>query len=90
MKYNQLKLVELKKIAKEKNIKGYSKLNKENLIILLNNFEKLNKMKGGDECRHTHVSEYEEITKIFGYNTPFRKTYYKCNDCKKISKTRNM
>ena len=46
MKYDDLTLVELKQIAKNKHIKGYSKLNKIDLISLL----KKNKSGGG--CDH--------------------------------------
>ncbi len=49
MKYDKLRIKELKEIAKEKGIKGYSGLNKSELIILLKNNKRTNKkvLKGG-------------------------------------------
>jgi Leucine-rich repeat (LRR) protein len=46
MNYQKLKILELKSICKKNKIKGYSKCNKEQLIVLLK--ENLKKMKGGN------------------------------------------
>ena len=78
MKYNELKLVDLKKIAKEKNIKGYSKFNKEKLIFLLNKHDKYKKG-GGEECKHN----WEESDSDNYY------IYYNCLECGKEKKICN-
>ena len=81
MKYNELTLIELKKIAKEKNLKGYSKLNKQDLINLLNNHKKSKKQSGGScdmfsLCFH----DYEEPINL---RNPCHKKIYVTKTCKK-------
>ena len=81
MNYNKLTLVQLKEIAKEKKIKGYSKLNKQNLIILLNNYKKTKKSKnqtGGGLCRLYHTYKHCPATGM-------EVEYWWCSSCEYVS-----
>lgn len=51
MKYSDKTVLELKEIAKEKGLKGYSKLTKDNLIELIRSKPKKNIQKGGVEIK---------------------------------------
>ena len=77
MKYDKLTVAELKQLAKNKQIKGYSKLNKDDLIALLKKHKnKKVYVKGGD-CWTYH---------IWKRCTADNHGYY-CSKCKKKSET---
>jgi hypothetical protein len=77
-KYTNLTLIQLKSIAKEKNLKNYSKLNKSDLIKVIKK-----NMKGGfnsveycDQCEED--TKWKEET---GYNCCKCRTIKSCNLC---------
>ena len=80
MKYNELTLVQLKQIAKEKGLTKYSKLNKQDLIDLLNNSKKSKKQCGGFNCdfyiwcAHSYHATHKLNNK--------KRVIYSCKHCK--------
>ena len=81
MKYTDLTVIQLKNIAKEYNIKGYSRLNKKNLINLIKNHIKYKKIKGGsNKCECIFPTKPSNVN-----NACIKNKYnsdYTCDYCK--------
>ena len=60
MNIEELNLGELKELAKEKEVKGYSKLKKEELIEILSNLEKNNKKQDQEEGERYKVTNEDD------------------------------